>query len=435
MAGNSFGDIFNVITFGESHGAAVGCVVDGCPAGLALDTAMIQRDLARRRPGGGGAATTRAEADEPEILSGVFQGRTLGTPIAIIIRNTQQKSDDYDALRDIFRPGHADWTFEAKYGARDHRGGGRSSGRETAGRVAAGAIARALLAENGIAIHAWTSEIADIPAPPFDSENFDATEAERNPLRIPNKEIAAKIEEKIATLRQEGDSSGGIVSCRIDGIPPGLGEPVFNKLDALLAHAMLSIGAAKGFEIGSGFASARLRGSENNDRPLRSPTQEGEGAGAPVSPLARTLLRATPLSGALPRNAPPQSFETNHAGGVLGGISCGMPVEFRVAFKPVPSIAQKQQTIDRQGRVQELKIGGRHDICVCPRSVPVVEAMAAIVLADLLLQNGASRACASCFALQNSGLHGGVAGGDPRRGGSGRPNEVQGGSEGETSPP
>jgi chorismate synthase len=377
MGGSSFGVRFTVTTFGESHGPGVGCVVDGCPAGVPLDTAMVAAELRRRRPGGGGAATTRVEADEPEILSGVFEGATLGSPIAILVRNTAQRSADYDALRDLYRPGHADWTWEAKYGRRDHRGGGRSSGRETLGRVAAGAVAKAFLAVHGIRVRAWTSAAAGIEVPGPGEGGFDLEEAEKNPLRVPHRERAADIMARIESLRAEGDSAGGMVSCSVLGLPPGLGEPVFGKLDALLAAAMLSLGAAKGVEFGAGFRAAAGRGSELNDRPLPRIPPEGEAAAPP---------------GDFPEGTPALTYQTNHAGGVLGGISTGMPLEFRVAFKPVPSIGKPQETTDRSGNIRELIIQGRHDICVVPRAVPVVEAMAALVLADLMLLHRSSRA-------------------------------------------
>ncbi|MDR1352972.1 MAG: chorismate synthase [Treponema sp.] len=371
MAGNIFGTIFTVTSFGESHGPAMGCVICGCPAGVPFSLESLRGELARRRPGGGGPATTRAEADEPEILSGVFEGRTLGTPIAIIVRNTSARSADYEELKDLYRPGHADWTWEAKYGFRDHRGGGRSSGRETLCRVAAGAVARALLAGYGVSIRAWTQAAAGIAAPVPGEAGFDPDEAARNPLRMPHAGAAARALAELEKLRASGDSAGGTVSCSVTGLPPGLGEPVFGKLDALLAAAMLSLGAAKGVEFGAGFVAASSRGSVQNDRPV--PAANGSTA-AP-----------------LPPGVPALGYGSNNAGGVLGGISNGMPLEFTVAFKPVPSISTGQQTVDRSGNVRELAIRGRHDVCVCPRAVPVVEAMTALVLADLLLRNRASR--------------------------------------------
>jgi chorismate synthase len=356
MSGNTFGKIFKVTTFGESHGAAIGCVVDGCPAGLALSLDDVRLELSRRRPGGGGASTTRFEDDEPEILSGLFEGKTLGTPIAIIIRNKAQRSDDYDSLREVYRPGHADWCYQAKYGIRDHRGGGRSSARETAGRVAAGAVAKRLLAHHGVTIRAWTAEIAGFAAPREGEDDFDWDEVEKNTLRVPSRAAAEKIMQKIEELRSAGDSAGGIVACTVNGLPAGLGEPVFDKLDALIARAALSLGAAKGIEFGAGFEAASLSGSQNNDALI-----------------------------------PGVSFASNRAGGVLGGISNGMKIEFRVAFKPVPSISKTQKTVSRDGTARDLTIKGRHDVCVCPRAVSVIEAMTALVLADLLLQNLSAR--------------------------------------------
>ena len=365
MSGNCFGQVFKVITFGESHGAAVGCVVDGCPAGLLLDVETVRRDLARRRPGGGGVSTSRREADEPEILSGIFEGRTLGTPIAIVIRNMAQRSADYDKLKDVYRPGHADIVWDIKYGFRDHRGGGRSSARETAARVAAGAVARALLTGSGVTIHAWTQAIAGIEAPSPDSDNFDPNEAEKNIFRVPCRRTADRIAAKIEELRDAGESAGGVVECRVQGLPAGLGDPVFDKLDALISQAVISLGAVKGIEFGAGFSASRLTGSQNNDRPLPEGCPPGS---------ARTV-----------------AYSGNNAGGVLGGMSNGAELVFRAAFKPVPSIAKKQLTVDRFGREVELEIGGRHDLCVCPRAVPVVEAMTAIVLADLMLRRRSDR--------------------------------------------
>jgi chorismate synthase len=340
MGGSIFGKLFTVSTFGESHGPALGAVIDGCPAGVPLAIEEIRDELARRRPGSGGASTTRAEADEPEVLSGVFEGKTLGTPIAVIIRNTQARSADYDALKDCYRPGHADWCWETKYGRRDHRGGGRTSGRETAGRVIGGAVAKAFLALSHIAVRAWLPNDGDIA-------------------------------QKADDLRARGDSMGGVVACRVDGLPPGIGEPVFGKLDAELAGAMLSIGAVKGVEFGAGFAAANMRGSEHND-----PILPADGIRWPQS---------------LPPRVPAATFASNNAGGVLGGLSNGMPLEFRVAFKPVPSISQTQNTINRDGVPVPLTVQGRHDVCICPRALVVVEAMAAIAIADLMLQNRAAR--------------------------------------------
>ncbi|MDR2149252.1 MAG: chorismate synthase [Spirochaetaceae bacterium] len=356
MAGNSFGRLFTVVTFGESHGKACGCVIDGCPSGLVLEPELIARDLRRRRPGAAAiAATSRSEADEPEILSGVFEGKTLGTPIAIMVRNCDQHTHDYDALRDIYRPGHADWTWEKKFGLRDHRGGGRSSGRETLARVAAGAVAKILLASSGITIRAWVSALAGINAPAPRDADFDAEAIERNPVRVPHHACAVRIQERLQILKNEGDSAGGTVFCQITGLFPGLGEPVFDKLDALLAGAMLSIGAAKAVSFGAGFAAAEQYGSTHNDS-------------------------LAPCAG--PAGV---HYTSNNAGGILGGISTGEALELQVTFKPTPSIRKQQETVDTSGVVRTLSIQGRHDVSLVPRAVPVVEAMAALVLADMLL--------------------------------------------------
>ena len=284
-----------------------------------------------------------------------------------MVRNTNQRSEDYDALKDVYRPGHADWTWEAKYGFRDPRGGGRSSGRETLGRVAAGAVAKAFLREYGITVQAWTSSVAGIAVPEPEDPGFDLEEREKNPLRIPHRETAAQALGVLEQIRSAGDSAGGMVSCMVHGLPPGLGEPVFGKLDARLAGAMLSLGAAKGVEFGAGFAAAAGRGSTQNDRPIPASIQ------------------------GLPPEVPGVGYHSNKAGGMLGGISTGMPLEFRVAFKPVPSITAPQKTLDRRGVVRELIIQGRHDVCMVPRVVPVVEAMTALVLADLMLLHRGDR--------------------------------------------
>lgn len=351
-----FGELFRVLTFGESHGPALGCVVEGCPAGLALSVDDVAMELRRRRPVQGGASTSRNEPDEPEILSGVFEGITLGTPIAIVVRNTGQCSSDYDALRNVYRPGHADCTWQAKYGLRDHRGGGRSSGRETVGRVAAGAVAKVFLASLGVSVQAWTASIAGVEMPGPGSPDFDLKAAEQNPLRIPCIEAAEQALARIGAIRAEGDSAGGVIACLSKGVPAGIGEPVFDKLDARLAAAMLSIGAVKGIEFGAGFAAAAMRGSQHNDIPL--------GSG---------------------------QYRTNNAGGILGGISSGQDLVFRVAVKPTASIARSQPAIDRNGNIRDMVIGGRHDVCIVPRAVPVVEAMTALALADFALLNRAAR--------------------------------------------
>ena len=406
MGGNSFGTIFTVTTFGESHDKGVGCVVDGCPAGLELSLEDIKKDLARRKPGGGDVTSLydvtslndvvskRREDDEPEILSGIYEGKTLGTPIAILIRNKDQRPKDYDSLKDVYRPGHADWVWEAKYGIRDHRGGGRASARETVGRVAAGAIAKVLLASYGIEIKAWTSQAAGIDSPNFGAPNFsspkidapsdtlDATnssdssnntfdwyEIEQNPLRMPNKAASAKAMSEIEKLKSQGDSAGCTVTCIARNLPPGLGEPVFQKLDAHIAAAMLSIGAAKGIEFGTGFAVSKLHGSQANDKPI--PCKD--------------------FPSVLPPGIPAVTFESNNAGGVLGGISTGSDLIFTVAFKPVPSIPQTQETVSRNGEKTEIQIAGRHDVCIAPRVIPVVEAMCALVLADFILMQRSAR--------------------------------------------
>ena len=355
MAGNTFGEAFKVTTFGESHGAALGCVIDGCPAGMLLDTGFLQREVDRRRPGQGGPASTpRREADSVQILSGVFEGKTTGCPIALLIANTNQHSADYDALKDKVRPGHADYTYAAKYGVRDHRGGGRSSGRETASRVAAGAIAKMFLATQGVSVTAYTKEAAGVAC-----QSVDFAAIEGNSMRAADSEAAALMEERVRGYRLAGNSCGGVVECVVQGASAGLGEPVFDKLDAVLSHAVLSIGAIKAVEFGSGFDAARTDGLSNNDFMRR-----GEG-GIPV-------------------------FETNSAGGILGGISRGDDIVFRVAVKPVPSISVPQRTVDTSGNECDITVAGRHDACLCPRIVPVVEAMAAIVMADMILRN---RAC------------------------------------------
>lgn len=354
MAGNSFGQVFRLTTFGESHGAAIGGIVDGCPAGLQLNTEAVQRELDRRRPGQSDLSTPRKESDTVEILSGVFENVTTGHPIAFIIRNADQRSKDYDKLKDVYRPSHADYVHEAKYGLRDHRGGGRSSARETASRVAGGAIAKQLLkAALGTEINGFVSAIAEaVLEEPVESLDFSLPE---NELRCPHPATAARMRTLVEEARDSGETLGGVVSCVVKGIPAGLGEPVFDKLHADLGKAMLSINAVKGFEIGSGFAAAKMRGSEHND--------------------AFEIKDGKPATG------------TNHSGGVQGGISNGMNINFGVAFKPVASIKKAQNTVNRQGEAVSVEIGGRHDPCVLPRAVPIVEAMAALVLADHYLRN------------------------------------------------
>ena len=348
MPGSVFGEAFRVTTFGESHGKAVGAVVEGVTPGLPLREADIQKDLDRRKPGQSDVTSPRKESDTVQILSGVFEGKATGTPVALLIWNSGQEPAAYDPIRDVFRPGHADYTYQKKYGIRDHRGSGRASGRETAARVAAGAIARKMLAREGIEIRAYTLQVGDIRAARLDYAAID-----ENPARCPDPEAAARMVELIRQAAAEQDSVGGIVECRAAGVPAGLGEPVFDKLDADLAKAMLSLGAVKGIEFGAGFAAATMRGSRHND---------------PITP---------------------PGFASNHAGGILGGISSGADIVFRIVVKPTSSIGKEQRTIDTHGRETTVRTEGRHDPCICPRIVPVVEAMAALVLADHLKRQAA----------------------------------------------
>ena len=354
MSGSSFGTAFRLSTFGESHGPAVGVVVDGCPAGLPLTVEEVQRDLDRRRVGQSRMSSARQEGDRVRILSGLFEDVTTGTPIAMLVENENARPGDYEAIKDLYRPGHADWTWERKFGRRDWRGGGRSSARETIGRVAAGAIARKLLAGAGITVVGYTLQLMHLRA-----RVVDEAEIERNPMRCPDPEVAAEMVALVEQARRDLDSLGGIVEVRARGVPPGLGEPVFDKLDADLAKAMLSIPAVKGFEIGDGFAVAEARGSTNNDPFIRRP------------------------DGTI-------GAETNRAGGVLGGISSGEEIVIRIAAKPPASIAREQRTVDRAGESSPIVVKGRHDPTVLPRLVPVAEAMVLLVLADhWLRQRGA----------------------------------------------
>ena len=357
MAGSTFGKILTMTTWGESHGAGIGVVVDGCPAGLLLAGEDIQKYLDRRKPGQSRYTTKRNESDSVEIMSGVFEGRTTGTPIAMMIRNQDQHSKDYREIAGYYRPGHADYTFEKKYGFRDYRGGGRSSGRETIGRVAAGAVAAKILEGLGVRVTAYTKAIGNIQVQP---ERFDMEECSRNMLYMPDASAAAEaqmfLEEKMAQM----DSAGGIVECVIQGVPAGIGEPVFEKLDANLAKAICSIGAVKGFEIGDGFEAAKTTGALNNDAFC-------------ISPDGRVGKR------------------TNHAGGILGGISDGTEIVFRAAFKPTPSIASPQKTVNRDGREIEISVKGRHDPIIVPRAVVVVEMMAAFTVADMMLAGMTAR--------------------------------------------
>ena len=366
MAGSTLGTILRVTTWGESHGKGVGVVVDGCPAGLPLVEGDIQSYLNRRKPGQSEFTTARQEGDQVEILSGVFEGRTTGTPIALEVRNTDQRSHDYSNIMDIYRPGHADYTFDQKYGFRDYRGGGRSSGRETIARVAAGAIACKLLESLGITVRAYTREVGGIG---IARERFDLDEMWNNRLYMPDAQAAAQAEVRLEELMAGKDSCGGVVECIIRGMPAGAGEPVFEKLDANLAKAMLSIGAVKGFEIGDGFAASRVRGSENNDA-----------FGISHKAADGSLY----LNGRIGK-------QTNHSGGTLGGISDGSDIVMRAAFKPTPSIAQPQHTVNQNGEETVVEIKGRHDPIIVPRAVVVVEAMAALTAADMLLLSMTSR--------------------------------------------
>ena len=349
MSGNTFGKVFQLTTFGESHGAAIGGVIDGCPSGIELDLQAIQKDLNRRKPGQSAIVTQRKEPDEVQFFSGIFEGKTTGVPIGFAIFNTNQKSRDYDHIKDQYRPSHADKVYDDKYGVRDYRGGGRSSARETASRVIAGAIAKQFLPD--VKFTAFVSSVGDIKLDkPYHNLDFDFIE--QNPVRCPDPEKAAEMEDYIKKIRKEGDTVGGVITGVIQNVPIGLGEPVFDKLHAELGKAMLSINAVKGFEYGSGFEGAQKRGSDHND-------------------LYNT----------------DGTTKTNHAGGIQGGISNGMDIYFNVAFKPVATIMQSQKTINNKGEQVDMKGKGRHDPCVVPRAVPIVEAMAALVLADFTLLN------------------------------------------------
>ena len=351
---NTIGKLFTFTSFGESHGRGVGGIVDGCPAGIELDEAFIQHELNRRRPGQSSISTPRSEEDKVEFLSGIFEGKTTGTPIAFIIWNKNQESSDYNHLKDVYRPSHADYTYQQKYGIRDHRGGGRSSARATAGWVAAGAIAKLVLKQQGVDITAYTSQVGQI-AVTKSYQNLDLSLIESNIVRCPETETAEKMITYIDELRKDGNSIGGIVSCVIKGVPVGWGEPVFDKLQARLAASMLSINATHGFDYGRGFGGVHLTGAEMND----AFTKEGEKV----------------------------TTTTNNSGGIQGGISNGQDIYFRVLFKPVATISIKQNTLDKDLNAVELKAQGRHDPCVLPRAVPIVEAMAALTLIDLSLMN------------------------------------------------
>lgn len=355
MAGSVFGVLVRLTTFGESHGKAVGGILEGIPAGFSINLDEVQKDLDRRKPGQSAIVTQRKESDRVQILSGIFEGKTLGTPIGFLVENEDQKSKDYDEMQHVFRPSHADFTYQQKYGIRDYRGGGRSSARETVSRVVAGSIARQVLETKGIRIDAFVDQVGSLKWDGTWTPDLK-TISESNIVRVPSEELASQMEELIREVRKAGDTIGGAVRCVISGVPAGLGEPVFDKLHAELGKAMLSINAVKGFEIGSGFAAISMKGSEHNDLF----TTDGK-------------------------------TKTNYSGGIQGGISNGMPIDFRVAFKPVATLMQAQETITESFEPTQLKAKGRHDPCVVPRAVPIVEAMAALVLLDYyLIQNAYS---------------------------------------------
>jgi len=357
MSGSVLGDIFKISTWGESHGKGLGVVVDGCPAGLELSEEDIQKDLDRRKPGQSPFTTPRKEGDKVEILSGIFQGKTTGTPISMIIFNKNQRSKDYSKLKDVYRPGHSDYTYDLKYGFRDYRGSGRASGRETAARVAAGAAARKLLAELGVEINAYTSSIGPVS---IDPENSDIESRMNNFLYMPDQKAAEKAEEYLTNLIKDNNSSGGTIECRVKNVPKGLGDPVFDKIDGLLARAVMSIGAVKGVEIGSGFKAAEMTGHEHND--FYQYSADGE------------IIK-----------------QTNNAGGTVGGITDGSDIFLKAAVKPTPSIEMTQQAVNKSGEDIELNIYGRHDPIIVPRAVVVVEAMTALTMVDLLLKQMTTR--------------------------------------------
>ncbi len=354
MASNSFGEIFRITTFGESHGPAIGVVIDGVPPGVAISADDIQADLDRRRPGQSSITTQRQESDTAEILSGIFEGKTTGSPVAILIRNEDQRSKDYSNIKEVFRPGHADYPYFAKYGIRDYQGGGRASGRETACRVAAGAIAKKIIGQQGTTVRAYTLAVNGICA-----QKIDLSAIEKNPVRAPDLEKAKEMIECIEAARKAGDSVGGIIEAVAKGCPAGLGDPIYDKLSAKLAYGLMSIGTVKGIEIGSGFEITKMRGSEAND----------------VFYMKDGNIRT----------------RTNHCGGILGGISTGEDIVIRVAIKPASSISQLQNTLDKNQQPVQVQVKGRHDPCICPRAVPVVEAMIAICLTDSLLLQKAVR--------------------------------------------
>lgn len=359
MSGNVFGKVFRISTFGESHGVAVGVVIDGCPAGVKIDMESIQRDLTRRRPGQSKIVTQRKEADQVSIQSGIMDGMSTGTPISLVIMNKDQKSKDYDHIKEKFRPSHADFTYQEKYGIRDYRGGGRSSARETVARVAAGAIAKEFIAQSGISVHAFVSQVGDLKlSRSINDLGYD--HIEQNIIRCPDPELAEQMIDLVKGVKKDGDTIGGKITCVVDGVPVGLGEPVFDKLHADLGKAMLSINAVKGFEYGSGFDAVQMRGSEHND--------------------------------IFQKQGDKVTTTTNFSGGVQGGISNGMPISCNIAFKPVATLMKDQASVDKSGAAVTVTGKGRHDPCVVPRAVPIVEAMAALVIADHLLRSRTNKA-------------------------------------------
>jgi len=369
MAGNSFGTLFKLTSFGESHGTAIGGVIDGCPAGLEIDFNFIQSELDRRKPGQSHITTQRKESDTIEFLSGIFEGKSTGAPIGFVIKNENQKPKDYDHLKDTYRPSHADFTYEYKYGLRDYRGGGRSSARETACRIVAGAIAKLILKQKNISIQAFVKQVGEIKLTKSFNE-LDLSKTESSIVRCPDEKTANEMIAYIEEIKKQGDTIGGIIQCVIQNAPIGLGEPVFDKLHAVLGHAMLSINAVKGFEIGSGFDSVHYKGSELNDVFIADPS---------------FLDSARNDTDSSRNETSPIKTKTNNSGGIQGGISNGMPIYFNVAFKPVATLMQKQSSVNKQGEDIILEGKGRHDPCVLPRAVPIVESMAALVLVDFLL--------------------------------------------------
>jgi chorismate synthase len=357
MNGNTFGKIFKVTTFGESHGAALGCIVDGCPSKLELSESDVQKELDRRKPGIGIASTKRSESDSVKILSGVFEGKTTGSPICMLVFNEDARPEAYEQVKNVFRPGQADFTYFKKFGFRDYRGGGRASGRETLARVAAGAVAKKILSKQGIEINGYVKSIGSIECKNFTKS--DLKKVYENELRCPDREAAKKMEELIKKTAEQKDSIGGVVEVIASGVPAGLGEPVFDKLDAKIAGALMSIGAVKGVEIGAGFAASKMSGSQNNDQ---MEIRNGR-----------------------------ETFLSNNAGGILGGISTGEEIVARIAVKPTPSISKKQKTVSLEMKNTEIEIAGRHDVCICPRIVPVAESMLALVLVDAFFEQKAKK--------------------------------------------